>query len=228
MWPRTWYGGDKKCPPCTLAWRRPQTDEQDGKAGSFSPAGFHYVVCRRRERSQRPWVFLRGTDGVLEVCSGQGEGFVSPQSRSGEPSVSSQSCWIQLRGVYLDTHANSLSRAPRRGKGASRVDRVYVQGRLAAVKRGGKDTSSWDQATGGDAMYPSPQSERIGPSWAAGQGGISAFGRRSCLWAGALGQAPWVCVPSVPFTEARQAPFPRRFHPMPGGGEYGTHFGALV
>lgn len=65
-------------------------------------------------------------------------------------------------GVYLDTHASSLYYMPRRGKGASRIDRFYVQGRMSTVKCEVKEASFSGSAMGRDGTYFSQKLE----SWA--------------------------------------------------------------
>lgn len=61
--------------------------------------------------------------------------------------------------VYLDTHASSLYYVPRRGKGANRMDRFYVQVRISAMKCEVKDASFSGSAMGRDGVYFSQKLE---------------------------------------------------------------------
>lgn len=93
---------------------------------------------------------------------GRGGGVASPECHPVEPMFGIGLQGSRLMDVCIDTHASSLYYVPRRGKGASGIDRFYVQGRISAVKCEGKDASFSGSAMGRDGMYFSQKLE----SWA--------------------------------------------------------------
>lgn len=105
-------------------------DVGDEEGAPQTSCGSYRVLCKRLKKHQPPQ-FPQMQEGACGKSVGS-------QVKVHKPPVAAkcllQPAGIRRTGFYLNTHANSLQRAPRQGKGASGRDAFDARGGAEAVR----------------------------------------------------------------------------------------------